>query len=339
MAVRGREVGEPRTEVGRLRVVGHTVQQPVHAGVEVRHDRGSADHGPGDGVEVLGVLGRLHVTGRPDQVGHEARLAGGGAGVGQHAGHDRGQRRRQHVVVEGRSEGDREGVEVGQQVLVGGVQLRAERPVGVGLPVAVGDHRRHGPGPQRPQDGLQDLEGGQQALVALPGHVGRRITLAEEGHVDGLRRRGGRPDAKDPQVREVEVCVAAVEADDHRVVTGEVALPGHAQLRVGVPPGLLGGDHAQPVGEGGEDLGKHLADVAPGVDGPTRIDLSLDDPRCAHGAPVSFPRASQREAGLGRIGQGPPGSPSRGPPGMVAGRLSPGSGELSAPRGGRRRTS
>ena len=46
--------------------------------------------------------------------------------------------------MEGRPEGLRKGVEVGQQVLVGGVHGRAGGPVGVSPGNAVGDHGRHG---------------------------------------------------------------------------------------------------------------------------------------------------------------------------------------------------
>ena len=91
------------------------------------------------------------------------------------------------MVVEGRSEGLRKGVEVGQQVLVGGVQWRAGGPVGVGPSNAVGDHGRQGLGAQRTQDGAQDAQRGTEVPVTLPGLVGRGVAFAEEGHVDGLR--------------------------------------------------------------------------------------------------------------------------------------------------------
>ncbi len=180
--------------------------------------------------------------------------------------------------------------------LVGGVECRSLGDERIGRPETVVDDGRKLLLLERTHDGLQDLQRCPQVAVTLLGDVRRGVRLAEQRQVDRFRRRARGTHAHDPQERHVEVAVAAVQADDQRIVRGEVAGLQHAELAIRVAPPALGRQHAEFVAERRQHLGEDLSDVATRVDRPPRVDLALDDPMRPHIVPLPT-RSTLRGAG------------------------------------------
>ena len=180
-------------------------------------------HQRGQRVQLARVLRRAHAAGGAHQVRDQPGLAGSDARVDQDPGHDRRQRRGRHVVGEHALERRRTWRACTSSRTSSGASSAGRRATNSSAAAKLSATTS---GSWRclsaPSTVFRILSEASRLRSPLRGDVRRRVALAEERDVDRLRRRPWCTHAHHPQVRQIEVSVAAVQADDHRGVRAEV---------------------------------------------------------------------------------------------------------------------